>query len=90
MNVGTDVIGTMSNTLILAYTGSALTFILVLMNYGISFTDMINHDFIMAEVLRALAGSIGMLITVPGTAFISALMLTKKNRNKDNEATETT
>lgn len=81
MNVGCDVIGTMSNTLILAYTGGALTFILVLMSYGIPFTDMLNHDFIMAEILRAMAGSIGMLITVPGTALICSLLISRKNNN---------
>jgi uncharacterized membrane protein len=86
MSVGCDVIGTMANTLILAYTGSALFFILVLMSYDISFVDMLNHEFVMAEVLRALAGSIGMLIAVPGTALFSALMISgKKTVAKDSE-----
>jgi uncharacterized membrane protein len=88
MNVGCDVIGTMSNTLILAYTGGALTFIMVLMSYGISFTDMLNHDFIMAEILRALAGSIGMIITVPGTAIISALLISGKKKKVSCETDE--
>lgn len=81
MNVGNDVIGTMSNTLILAYAGCSLTLILVVMSYGVTVTDMLNNDYIMAEVVRALAGSIGMLLTVPGAAVLSAYFATKKRKH---------
>ena len=72
MDVGCDIIGTMANTLILAYTGSALTMILVQSTYGFSISDMLNHDFILEEVLRSLAGSIGMILAVPFTALIAS------------------
>jgi len=74
MNVGRDVMGTMSNTLILAYTGSALPLLLLLIANKVSFSKIINLEMIASEVVRALAGSIGLVLCIPITALISALM----------------
>lgn len=81
MEVGCDIIGTMANTLVLAYTGSALTMILVLSTNDMSIIDLLNHDFIFVEVLRTLAGSIGMVLTVPFTAFLASFLLKRSKRN---------
>ncbi len=78
MNVGKDVMGTMSNTLILAYTGSALPLLLLLVANDMSFSKIINMEMIAVEVVRALAGSIGLVLCIPVTAFVSALMNSKK------------
>jgi len=72
MNVGRDIIGTMSNTLILVYIGSALPLMLLFLAYDISFVEIINKDIIASEIIRALSGSIGLIAAIPITVFISA------------------
>ncbi len=79
MNVGRDVIGTMANTLILAYTGSSLQLILIFMAYKESLLKIFNLDMIASEVVRSLSGSIGMIMVIPLTAVIAALLY---GRNK--------
>ena len=77
MNVGRDVMGTMSNTLILAYTGSALPLLLLLVANNVSFSKIINTEMIAVEVVRALAGSIGLVLCIPITAVVSAFLNSK-------------
>jgi len=71
MNVGRDIMGTMSNTLILAYTGGSLQLMLLFMAHDFSLTEVINWDMIASEVVRALAGSIGLIFTIPLTAMVA-------------------
>ncbi len=78
MNVGRDLMGTMSNTLILAYTGGALHLLLLFLAYEVPFMEIINQDMIASEVVRALAGSIGLFLTVPITALVAATIGRKK------------
>ena len=78
MNIGGDVIGTMTNTLILAYVGGALNLILLFMASDMGFSNIINKETIASDVISALAGSIGVLYTVPITAAVYAIF----NRGK--------
>lgn len=78
MNIGGDVIGTMTNTLILAYVGGALTLILLFMASNMSILEVINKETIAIEIVSALAGSMGVVFTVPTTSLVYALL----NRNK--------
>jgi uncharacterized membrane protein len=78
MSVGRDIMGTMSNTLILAYTGSFIPLMLLFMAYDTPFVKLINLDIVATEITRSIAGSIGLILTIPFTAFISVLM-TKKS-----------
>ncbi|RKD32933.1 YibE/F family protein [Thermohalobacter berrensis] len=71
INIGRDIMGTMSNTLILAYVGGAIHLMLLFMAYDYSFIEIINRDMIASEVVRALAGSIGIILTIPITALVS-------------------
>ena len=80
MSVGRDVMGTMSNTLILAYTGSALPLLLLMMANKVSFLKIINLEMIATEIVRALAGSIGLVLCIPVTAFVSALLYFRECR----------
>ncbi|WP_245592037.1 YibE/F family protein [Clostridiisalibacter paucivorans] len=75
MNIGKDIMGTMSNTLILAYTGGALHMMLLFMAHDFYFTEIINRDMIASEVVRALAGSIGLIFTIPITAFVASIFI---------------
>ncbi|MCK5763680.1 MAG: YibE/F family protein [Clostridiales bacterium] len=82
MEVGKDMMGTMSNTLILAYTGSFIPLMLLFMAYGTSYTKLINMDIVATEIVRSLSGSIGLILTIPITATIAVALaknsLTKK------------
>lgn len=78
MNVGRDIMGTMSNTLILAYTGGAINLLILFTAYEVPFLQIINGDYMASEVVRALAGSIGLISTIPVTTVISAWLYTMK------------
>lgn len=75
MNVGRDVMGTMANTLILAYVGTAMPLLLLFLGYKTPFITIVNSDLVATEVVRALAGSIGLVAAIPLTA-VAAGMLT--------------
>ncbi|SFG14529.1 Uncharacterized membrane protein [Desulfotomaculum arcticum] len=74
MNVGRDIMGTMANTLILAYTGGAIPLMLVFMAYNMPFIKAVNLDLIATEIVRALAGSIGLILAIPITSIIAGLL----------------
>jgi uncharacterized membrane protein len=78
MNVGRDIIGTMSNTLILVYIGSSVPLILLFLAYNINFIEIINKDIIASEIIRALSGSIGLILAIPITVLISASMFDRR------------
>lgn len=75
MNVGRDIMGTMANTLILAYTGGSLALLLLVTAHEVEFIELINMDYIASEVLRALAGSIGLVAAIPVTALAAAWLM---------------
>ncbi|TFD94339.1 YibE/F family protein [Jeotgalibacillus sp. R-1-5s-1] len=82
MNVGGDIMGTMANTLILAYVGATLPLLLIIFAYEYSFEELIQMEFFAVEILRTLAGSIGLVLAIPITALISALLLGKQDINE--------
>ena len=67
MNIGRDIMGTMANTLILAYIGSSLSIVLLLSAYATSLMYLLNMEMITVEILQALVGSFGILLTLPLT-----------------------
>jgi len=79
MNVGKDIMGTMTNTLILAYAGASLNLMILFLAYEMPLSKIMNMDMIASEVVRALAGTIGLMFTIPLTAIIAAYL----NTNKD-------
>ena len=81
LNVGRDVMGTMTNTLILAYTGSSMSILLVFFAYKTSIMEIMNLDVIATEVVRSISGSIGIILSVPCTALIVCIF-EKLKRNK--------
>ncbi|MCR3921530.1 MAG: YibE/F family protein [Firmicutes bacterium] len=81
MNVGRAVMGTMANTLILAYVGASMPLLLLFMGYSTPYITIINMDVVATEVVRALAGSIGIIAAVPLTA-ISAGLLRKLDKKE--------
>lgn len=73
MNVGRDIIGTMANTLILAYLGGALS--LVLLSNNIDMQKFFNLNQVATEISSALIGSIAIVLCVPITAIIAAYLI---------------
>lgn len=79
INVGKDMIGTMSNTLILAYAGSSFATMLLFFAYSVNYNQVINMDSLIIEIAQALAGSMGIILTVPCAAYIGSKILTAQN-----------
>ena len=78
MNISRDIMGTMANTLILAYIGSALAGVLLMAAYNSSMLDLFNREMIVVECLQALVGSIGILMALPFTSLICAVLYQNK------------
>lgn len=75
INIGRDMMGTMANTLILAFTGSSLITLIMLYSYNIPYRQLINMDMISTEVLQSMCGSIAIILTVPLVAFICSRII---------------
>jgi len=84
MNVGRDIMGTMTNTLILAYAGGALP--LLLLTSQMPFTKLLNLDLVATEVAAALSGSLGLVITIPLTALFAAKLMANREVEKEMNA----
>jgi uncharacterized membrane protein len=82
INIGKDIIGTMANTLVLAYVGGSLTIILLLVTYSNSLMELMNREFIIVELLQAVIGSFGILLTMPLTALICALLYSREGQGR--------
>ena len=77
-NIGQDAIGTMTNTLILAYIGSSLSVVLLLM---VNYRDVLllfNLEMIVFEIIQAIIGSMGILFAIPITSIFAAYVYNKK------------
>lgn len=81
MNVGRDIMGTMTNTLILAYTGASLPILMIFTAYNSSMIDVLNLDVIATEIIRAITGSIGIVLTIPITAVIAGIFFGRRHNN---------
>ena len=81
LNVGRDVMGTMANTLILAYVGAATPMLLLVMGYEIDWLKVINMDIIATEFVRGAAGSIGLIFAVPVTAVLAAYFMGDRSKS---------
>lgn len=83
LNVGKDIMGTMSNTLILAYLGSFLPLILLITaQKNLPLIKVLNLNLIVTEIVRSVTGSIGLICAIPITAAITAFFLTSKQQSR--------
>lgn len=75
LNVGRAVVGTMTTTLLLAYSGSFTALMMVFMAQGTPAVNILNLTYIAAEILHTLIGSIGVVLVAPFTAVLSGWLL---------------
>ncbi len=78
MNIGKDMIGTMCQTLVLAFTGGSVASIIIMLAYGTSLHRFLSSDFLVLEILQALTGSFAVILTVPITAMLCASLHKRK------------
>ena len=80
MNVGRDIMGTMATTLILAFTGSSLGVLVLNYVYDLPYLQVINSNTMNIEIMQGLAGSFGVVFTVPLVSATAAFLLTAKQK----------
>lgn len=85
MNVGKDMMGTMANTLILAFVGGSLSTLVLNYAYHLPYTQIINSYSIGIEVMQGVSGSIGIVLTVPLVSFVSAIFVKLKKEYEEQE-----
>jgi len=75
MNVGRDVLGSMINTLIFAFTGSAFAILVLFAGaHDLPLFEILNYEFVSSDIMMALSGSFALTATVPSTALAGALL----------------
>lgn len=81
--IGRDIMGTMTNTLVLAYVGGSLPLLMLitLQKTDYPFLKIVNFDLIATEILRSLCGSLGLVFTIPLTAGAAAFLMRKKKND---------
>lgn len=79
INIGRDMIGTMSNTLILAYVGGSLNLIMIIYAYSYQMHQVMSMYTVAIELMRGIAGTMGIILTVPLTSLIASILLCRKN-----------
>lgn len=77
MVIGKDMTGTMCQTLVLAFAGTGVAALLVLISYGSTFNQLLSSDYVSLELMHSLTGSMAVILAVPITAFITAVVLGK-------------
>lgn len=78
MNVGRAAMGTMTTTLLLAYSGGYITLLMVFMAQGTPTEHIFNYKYVAAEIIHTIIGSFGLVSVAPFTAMCAGLLLTKK------------
>ena len=78
MNIGKDIIGTMTNTLILAFAGGSITTLILIFAANMPYNKFINLEVLAIEIIQGLAGSIGIVLSVPITAAVGSYLCRKK------------
>lgn len=78
LKVGKDIMATMVNTLILAYVGGSMPILLVFHFMRMPINGLISTEMLATEIIRSLCGSVGLILTIPFTSIIAAMMVPQK------------
>lgn len=77
MNVGRAAMGTMTTTLLFAYSGGYVALLMVFMAQGTPLSNIFNYKYVAAEIIHTVIGSFGLVTVAPFTALCAGLFLTK-------------
>ena len=75
IRMGRSVVGTMTTTLLLAYSGGYLTLLMVFAAQGTGFIDILTNPHVASELVKTLVGSFSLVLVAPFTALLGALLL---------------
>ena len=78
LSVGRSVIGTMTTTLLLAYSGSYIAMLMLFMGQGVPLINIFNLNFVAAEILNTIVGSFGLVTVAPITAVAGGIIYGKR------------
>mgnify|MGYP001752322475 CR=1 FL=1 len=74
--------GTMTTTLLLAYSGGYISLLMVFMAQGTPVDHILNYKYVAAEVLDTVVGSFGLVTVAPFTALMAGLLLTRRKKRR--------
>lgn len=87
-NVGRAVIGTMTTTLLLAYSGGFLTLMILFLERNTSLLQILNMKLVTSEIIKIIIGSIGLVVVAPITTYIASFIYSlpdKKSKTKEED-----
>lgn len=79
LRIGRSVVGTMTTTLLLAYSGGYLTLMMTFAAQGTSPADFINNPYVASEAVKTIIGSFGLVLVAPLTAALGAAILSRRS-----------
>ena len=80
--IGRPVVGTMTTTLLLAYSGGYMALLMVFMAQGVPVENLLNLNYVSAEILHTLVGSFGLVSVAPFTALVGAFVYTRRREDQ--------
>ena len=80
MNIGRAAMGTMTTTLLLAYSGGYIALLMVFMAQGTPLVNILNYKYVAAEMIHTVIGSFGLGTVAPFTALCAGVLLTKRSK----------
>ena len=86
IHVGQAAMGTMTTTLLLAYSGGYIALLMVFMAQGTPIDHILNYKYVSAEVLETVVGSFGLVTVAPFTAVTAGVLLTGKKHRESTLA----
>lgn len=89
MNVGRAAMGTMTTTLLLAYSGGYIALLMVFMAQGTPLINILNYKHVAAEMIHTVIGSFGLVTVAPFTALCAGVFLTHKKETTESQVQET-
>lgn len=89
MNVGRAAMGTMTTTLLLAYSGGYIALLMVFMAQGTPLINILNYKHVAAEMIHTVIGSFGLVTVAPFTALCAGVFLTHKKEATEFQVQET-
>ena len=82
LTVGRNAMGTMTTTLLFAYSGGYIALLMVFMAQGTPMDNILNYKYVAAELIHTVIGSFGLVTVAPFTALCSGILFTRRKKNR--------